>query len=135
LHLRPEHEQLPVENLTTHRPEPRGETTLTGPRLERLGRGRRSAVMEREARSVLHHRAVVHERGLVESRPGARVIDERVLEQPERPPAAQRVHVLVVEPEHGADALAEEPVERDRRRTGGTSHIGRDESGARRSRR
>ena len=67
---------------------------------------------QREAPALLHHRRVVGERGLVERRGPAGVVDEGVLEQPQVAVAAERIDVLVVEAEDGTDALPEEGVER-----------------------
>ena len=94
-------------------------------------RRRRAPVEQREAATVLHHRRVVGERRLVEPRGVAGVVDERVLEQPQRPAAAQRVDVLVVEADDRADAVAEERVERGRRRALGAADVGGEVAGRR----
>ena len=124
-HLHPHHVQATVDRLAAERPEPAAEQRLTGAGLERQRRGRRAPVEQREAAPLLEHRRVVGEACLVEPGGVARVVDERVLEQPQVAVAAERVHVLVVVPDDRADAGAEELVERGGRRAGGATGVGR----------
>ena len=131
-HLGPEHLQATVHELAAEGPEPAAQDPLAGAGLERRRCRRRPAMEQREAPALLHHRRVVGERGLVERGGPARVVDERVLEQPQVAVAAERVDVLVVEAEDGADALPEEGVERGSRGAVGAPDIGGHVTGRRR---
>ena len=107
-HLGPEHPQHAPVQLAPEWPPPAGEDDLAGTGLEgrRLGRG--AAVEQGEAGAGLQQGGVVGEADAVEAGGQARVVDERVLEQPQPPAGSERVDVLVVPAQHRTDALAEE---------------------------
>ncbi len=100
-----------------------------------VGAVARTAMEQREAPASLHHRRVVGERGLVERGGPAGVVDEGVLEQPQVAVTAERVDVLVIVAEDGADALPEEGVERGGRGAFGAPDIGGQVTGRRDGRR
>ena len=124
-HLSPEHPQSAVGQLAAHRPEPSGakvRAAVSGLEcIRRVG----SALMEQlEAAALLHECSIVDESGRAQRVDGSGVIDERVLEQPQVPVATERIDVLVVPPEHGAEPRGEEPVEGGGRHVVGASDIG-----------
>ena len=134
LHLRPEHEQLVAVHLAAHRPEPPRQRAFADARLERRGRGAGAPMQQGEASAVLDHGRVVGKAGRAKRGGRARVVDERVLEQPQEPPIGQAVHVLVVGPHDRPDPLGKERIQPAGRGIASAADLGRNVAGRRRVR-
>ncbi len=125
-HLDPEDpEPGPVE-LAAERPPPPVQRRLAVTGLEGRRAARRSPVEQREAVPGLEERGVVGEPGPVEAGRQARVIDERVLEEPQPTVGPERIDVLVVPSEDRSDPPGEEGFQRTGLAGGGAADVGGD---------
>ena len=124
-HLSPKHVKPVAVHFATHWPEPGTEHGRAGTELEGHRSQGGTAMKQPEAASFLHKRRVVGKRCVAERRRSVRVVDERVLKQPQIPIATERVNVLIVPADHRSDPLRKELVETYRREVAGTSNIGR----------